>query len=111
MAHCVISHVIDTDASPIEGAPGCVPHCHWAPCPENGNPAAPEPLHSFLTTARESVVRTWRLKTHAQRPLVIHCGAPGDKPEHACGTQDMDCWCGPEIRVATDCGCRGGASS
>jgi hypothetical protein len=95
VAHCVISAVMDTDD--MAASPACVVHTNWAPCPHDGQPACPEALHALpgMGTSRSDALRMWKIRTHRQRPLVIHRvdGRPAD--EH-----DIDgtgCLCGPEL--------------
>lgn len=94
MSHCVISAVMDTDDPllPVHGA--CVVHTHYAPCPHNGEPASPIPLHADHTPSRAEAIASWEQKTHRQRPLVLHLGSWSDERDH-----DIDsgtCWCDPE---------------
>jgi hypothetical protein len=100
MAECVISAIVDTDR---ENAliPACVVHTTYAPCPHDGEPATPGPLHHFAGSGtREEAIRTWRLRTHAQRPLIIHTAAIPDPLDHVCETRILLCPCGAEVLEA-----------
>jgi hypothetical protein len=95
-AHCVVSVVADSDAGPFADATSaCVVHCHHTPCPDNGKPANPDPIHSDTSFGRVRVVMEWASRTDRQRPLVIHNGSLASMhPEH--WTDGRDCWCRPE---------------
>jgi hypothetical protein len=93
MAHCVESTILDTDGDRFVSA--CVVHTHHAPCPRDGEPANPAPLHVW-SERRAGSVREWAIRTDRQRPLIIHNGSPADATEHQIdGT--AECWCGPEV--------------
>lgn len=98
MAHCVISAVFDTDADSM--MPACVVHAAEAPCPRNGEPASPAPLHTDDAPGRDKAVRFWELRTHRQRLLVLHHGSLGDDRKHATEVDDTTCWCEPELLPA-----------
>jgi hypothetical protein len=108
----VISAVVDTDgiedeASPDTwpAAPACMVHITWAPCPHNGEPACPVPLHAYLGggTDRDGALRMWRIRTHRQRPLILHTEAAGRTPEDHITEEDMTpCWCGAEVLPAEE---------
>jgi hypothetical protein len=100
MAHCVISAVIDTDdAGSLFPEPACVVHAHWAPCPLDGDPASPLPLHALPGTTRATATRMWQVRTHRQRPLVIHRVDGRRAEEHDSG-DSTTCACGPEVLAA-----------
>jgi hypothetical protein len=93
MAHCVISPIVDADDMVV--AEACMVHAHWAPCPRDGEPAAPLSLHALGTT-REDALNSWQIRTDRQRPLVIH--RDDGRPIDAHTSDDGDhCSCGPEI--------------
>lgn len=96
MSHCVISAVVEADDPllPVHGA--CVVHTHYAPCPHNGEPASPIPLHADTTPSREEAIERWVRTTHRQRPLVLHRGSWADGRDHEIEIDSDDCWCGPE---------------
>jgi len=91
----VVSVVADSATGPFAATSACVVHCHHAPCPDNGRPANPDPLHSDTTFGRVRTVAEWATRTDRQRPLVIHQGSLASMhPEH--WTDGRDCWCQPE---------------
>jgi hypothetical protein len=97
MAECVISAIVDTDYG---GAlvPACVVHAAWAPCPHDGEPACPAPLHHFPGNGtREEALRRWRLRTRGQRPLIIHTDRIPDPLDHVHEDEVLPCPCGAEI--------------
>jgi hypothetical protein len=82
---------------PVEA---CMVHCcHW-PCRYQGRPAVPAPLHMFHPTGRDQAVRMWEVRTHRQRPLIIHTGTIPDPEDHVFETQVYPCPCGAEILPA-----------
>lgn len=97
MAHCVISAAVDTDTPGHPSAPACMVHTHWAPCPLNGEAASLTPIHSDDRCGRDEEIRVWRLRTHGQRPLIIHRGSWANKRAHRVDADDRDCWCEPEL--------------
>lgn len=98
MAHCVISLVVDTDQQPPRARPGCIPHVHWAPCPLDGQPASTTPLHTDDADLA-AAVQNWRLRTHSQRPLVIHHGSwAAEDRDHDIAEPWRGCWCGAQRR-------------
>lgn len=99
MAHCVISAIVDTDDGNAL-VPACMVHTHFAPCPRDGEPACPVPLHSLPGAAtRSEALRMWQVRTHRQRPLVIHRVDGRNIEEHECG-DGTECACGPEVLAA-----------
>ena len=89
MADCVLSLI--NQGLPDEGE-ACMVHTFYAPCPRNGKPANPEPIHGDDHLSRASAIGVWKLRTGGQRPLLIHRGdmTSGDH------TLSADCWCQPE---------------
>ncbi len=101
MAECVISAIVDTDDG-YSLVPACVVHTTYAPCPHDGEPACPAPLHFFHGNGtRDDALRMWRLRTHAQRPLIIHTGSIPDPYDHVYEDEVLPCPCGAEILSAT----------
>lgn len=100
MAHCVVSGIIDSDASALSPTPACMVHTQFAPCPLNGQPACPVALHSLPGTSRTDALRMWHIRTHKQRPLVIHRvdGRPAEEHDIEGG----ECPCGPEVLAAEE---------
>ena len=97
MASCVISAIIDTDDG-CSLVPACVVHAAHAPCPHDGEPACPDPLHAFPGNGtRDDVLRLWRLRTRGQRPLIIHTDAIRDPDDHVYEDGVLPCPCGAEI--------------
>ena len=101
MAHCVISAIIDTDAGNAL-VPACMIHTTYAPCQHDGEPACPTLVHAFSgVTPRAEALRIWRLRTHGQRPLVIHNVVLAMEAEdHECGQEYVPCPCGAEVIAA-----------
>ena len=101
MAHCVISAVVDTDDGNAL-VPACVVHATFAPCPHDGEPACPAPLHFLPATGtRDDALRMWRLRTRGQRPLVIHDEQRTPDPEgHVIEDEIRPCPCGAEVLAA-----------
>lgn len=92
MAHCVIT-TLNT------GTRTCMVHRHPNPCPRDGEPAWPEPLHMDDRWGRTKAVAHWVTVTGQQRPLVLHQGNLDSKrPTH----QERDCWCHPEYVSAQE---------
>lgn len=101
MAECVISAIIDTSNGNTL-VPACMVHITYAPCPHDGEPACPSPVHSFRGRAtRDQAVHQWQLRTRRQRPLVIHdeLRIP-DPAAHVCETEILPCPCGAEVLQA-----------
>jgi hypothetical protein len=92
--------VLDADNPlyPVRG--GCVVHTHYAPCPLDGEPACPLPLHSDAHPSLEAVLAFHAERTLGQRPLVLHRGRitdlGPDGQEHVV-SERTDCWCGPTL--------------
>lgn len=104
MAHCVISRIRDADDPTgqllelIMGGPmtACVVHRHPHPCPNDGEPADPAPIHVDDRYGRVPAVAQWASRTARQRPLVIHQGSLAcTAPAHE--TDGVLCWCRPEV--------------
>ena len=101
MAHCVVSAILDTDEGGM--VPACVVHTCHAPCPHDGEPACPTPLHMFNHEDRDAAIRFWRLCTHGQRPLIIHDEKRIPDPyDHVMEDGIHPCPCGAEI-IAAQC--------
>lgn len=96
MAVCVIGATWDTDSSEIGAA--CNVHCHFAPCPLNGEPASTAPVETIDEYGREEALRFWELRTKRQRPMWMHHGSWTDTRDHEGGS----CWCNPEFFPAVD---------
>ncbi len=97
MAECVISAIVDTDDG-YALVPACVVHTCFAPCPHDGEPACPAPLHMFGHQDRAEAIRVWRLRTRGQRPLVIHDEHRIPDPyDHVMEDETHPCPCGAEI--------------
>ena len=108
MAECVISAIVDTGNGNAL-VPACVVHTAYAPCPHDGEPAAPGPLHHFAGNGtREEAIRMWRLRTHGQRPLIIHTDAIPDPEDHVYETRVLPCPCGAEVLAAAEAAGRPG---
>ena len=93
MAECVVSSILDTDLNRM--VPACVVHAAYTPCPFDGQPACPTPLHTYPLPSREAVVQLWEQRTAGQRRLVVHrnTGELG----HDLTETGATCWCGPEV--------------
>jgi hypothetical protein len=95
VAHCVISVILDADLGPV---PGCVVHAAYAPCMHDGDPACQVPLHAFNHNDREAALRMWRIRTHQQRPLIIHDERLiPDPADHVIEDRILPCPCGAEV--------------
>ena len=100
MAECVVSAIMDT-GNGCALVPACVVHCCHAPCPHDGEPANPAPLHAFTgNQTRDDAVRTWRQRTRRQRPLIIHTDLIPDPYDHVMEDETYPCPCGAEILPA-----------
>lgn len=97
MAHCVISAVFDTDGEAL--VPACIVHAYYAPCPRDGKPASPTPLHGDDRLGERQAVEFWERQTDRQRPLVVHHGSMGDDGHNL---QDSDCPCLPSYYTARE---------
>ena len=97
MAECVISAILDTDEGGM--VPACVVHTCHAPCPHDGEPACPAPLHAFAGDGtRDDALRMWDLRTRRQRPLIIHDEHRiPDAYDHVMEGEIHPCPCGAEI--------------
>jgi hypothetical protein len=91
MAVCVIGTTWDTDSGQV--VPACNVHCHYAPCPLNGEPARPGAIETTDEQGREKALQFWDARTKRQRPLVLHHGSWLDDRDHA----GAACWCGPDL--------------
>ncbi len=100
MAHCVISAVIDSDGGAPWLSPACMVHTCWAPCPSDGEPASPIAIHCLPGTSRSDAVRMWKIRTHRQRPLVVHRVDGRGAEEH--DVEGNGCPCGPEVLPAEE---------
>ena len=98
MAHCVISAIVDTDDG-CALVPACMVHTAHAPCLHDGEPACPVPIHSFGgDEGREGAVRAWRIRTHGQRPLIVHDEKRiPDPSDHVIEDEILPCPCGAEV--------------
>lgn len=105
MARCgPLAAVLDADDPtwPVRGA--CVVHRHYAPCPLDGEPACPDPIHGDCRPSAEAGLTAHRYRTLGQRPFVQHMGSLVDLSpsgaQHYAGA-DLDaaaaCWCGPVV--------------
>lgn len=101
MADCVISAIVDTDDG-YSLVPACVVHTCHAPCPHDGEPANPGPLHAFAGNGtRAEVIRMWQIRTRGQRPLIIHDEQRIPDPyDHVQEDKVLPCPCGAEILPA-----------
>jgi hypothetical protein len=100
VAHCVISAIVDTDYGNAL-VPACMVHTCHAPCVHDGEPASPVPLHAFNHNDREAAIRMWRIRTHQQRPLIIHDEQHIPGPEdHVIEDEILPCPCGAEVLAA-----------
>lgn len=98
MSHCVTSMIVETDRTDRFGdsfVAACMVHTHLAPCPHDGQPASPLPLHAWADQPLDDTIGMWDTRTHRQRPLTIHSGTPDDEPEHVL---TGECWCQP-VRI------------
>ena len=99
MAHCVISAILDTDVDAM--VPACMVHTTHAPCMHDGEPANPAPLHAFNLSEREDAIRIWQIRTHRQRPLIIHDERRIPDPnDHVLEDEIHPCPCGGEVLAA-----------
>ena len=102
MAHCVISAIIDSDCD-YALIPACIVHAAHAPCLHDGEPASPVPLHVFNHQDRDAAIRAWRLRTHRQRPLVIHDEQRiPDAADHVIEDRILPCPCDAEVLAAAE---------
>ena len=101
MAECVISATYDTDVEAL--VPACIVHTTHAPCPHDGEPANPAPLHMFNHQDRETAIRFWRQRTHGQRPLIIHeKQRVPDPADHVIEDEILPCPCGAKVLPAEE---------
>lgn len=110
MAHCVIVGVVDTgplrdlrpDGDPF-AAPACAVHASYAPCQHDGEPAVAVAIHVPPGFSREVGLHMWQVKTHKQRPLVLHNDDPArTATDHVIDIHNSPCWCGPEVLPAEE---------
>jgi hypothetical protein len=99
MARCVISAIVDTDDGNALRA-ACMVHVTIAPCWKDGEAPSPLPIHADLRCSRADVIRAWEIRTHRQRPLVIHNGDMTDD-SHNLG-DEAACSCRPEVLPAEE---------
>lgn len=104
MAHCVVSRSLnstDDHYARLLTALGepitvCLVHCHYQPCPADGQPAVPAALHTDDHVGKVPAVAEWATRTARQRPPVIHQGSLAcTAPAHE--TDGVLCWCHPEV--------------
>jgi hypothetical protein len=95
MAECVISWAPGPTGEPETE---CGVHRHPAPCPLNGKPACPDPMHGYAhdPQSRDRVVAYWQLRTRRQRQLVIHKVTDKTIRRQHRYREDGVCWCGTE---------------
>lgn len=97
MAHCVISAIADADVG-YALVPACIVHASPAPCLHDGEPANPAPLHALNCSDRQDAIGMWQIRTHRQRPLVIHHERRiADPADHVIGDEILPCPCGAEV--------------
>jgi hypothetical protein len=97
MAECVTSEILDDDGP----AQACVVHTTYAPCPHDGEPACPTPLHMFNLQDRDAAVLAWQIRTKGQRPLIIHDEKRiPDPADHVIEDEILPCPCAPEVLQA-----------
>ena len=91
-----MSPVADTDQPEMSTDMACMVHCHYAPCPRNGEPATMTALHADTRPGRDEVVLFWWRRTLGQRTIVLHQGTFADAHKQSAG-----CWCNPEVLLAS----------
>ncbi|MEU7787713.1 hypothetical protein [Amycolatopsis sp. NPDC049159] len=95
----MISETYDTDSETLN--PACVVHTHHAPCPRDGEPANPTPLHGDDLPGETAMVRAWADLTDQQRPLVVHhMGRGVDRLGH--NKDGLECPCSPSVYPARE---------
>lgn len=100
MAHCVISAIADADVDYVL-VPACMVHTAYAPCMHDGEPASPVPLHAFNCADRAAAIGMWEIRTHRQRPLIIHDEHRIPDPSgHVAEDEIRPCPCGAEVLAA-----------
>lgn len=100
VAHCVISAIVDSDQD-YALIPACMVHTAHAPCMHDGELASPVPLHAFNCAQREDAIRMWQIRTHRQRPLIIHDERRiRDPAGHVIEDEIRPCPCGAEVLAA-----------
>ena len=72
----------------------CAVHGGPAPCPSNGDPALPYPIHVFSEPDQIAAVEEACQITAGSRPIIVHHGNGAD-PGHLTSLGDADCWCQP----------------
>jgi len=108
VAHCVISAIADADVG-YALVPACMVHTAHTPCIHDGEPANPAPLHAFNLSEREDAIRMWQLRTHRQRPLIIHDESRiPDPADHVVEDEIHPCPCGAEVLAADERAADGG---
>lgn len=93
MARCVITGIADGSGGAVVSS--CAVHARNTPCPEDGKPANPAPVHAF-DADRDVAIRAWEARTGRQRPLVIHA-ALGNPTGHVVAAKVAACPCGAEV--------------
>ena len=76
------------------GLLACWVHGRPAPCPLNGQPATPEPIHVFSQPDQIGNIELARRNTEGRRPIIVHQGAWTDEVQHVAEIGKV-CWCGP----------------
>lgn len=99
MAACVISLISDADTG--GSFPACMVHARDYPCPLDGEPASPVPVHAWAET-RDDAIGMWAERTDRQRPLVIHSRSLRPADEHVMEDRVLPCPCNPEILAAEE---------
>ena len=102
VAHCVISAIADADVD-YALVPACMVHAAHAPCMHDGESASPVPLHAFGYSERGEAIRVWEIRTHRQRPLIIHDEQRiADPEDHVVEDKIRPCPCGAEVLAAEE---------
>lgn len=92
VSRCVTSMVYNEETG--RPALACMVHTTYAPCPHNGEPASPAPVHVDDSPTRVAAIEAARARVGGARPIVVHNGSFNlDDREHS--TEESGCWCGP----------------
>lgn len=75
--------------------PFCMVHGNEAPCPDEGRPALPDPVHVFSLPDQVDAVENARAITAGSRPIVVHKGHQSDATSHMLERGAETCWCQP----------------
>jgi hypothetical protein len=78
-----------------EGLPGpvCTVHGNPSPCPHDGKPALPFPIHVVACAEhRIEQIELARRAVAGTRPIMVHDGVEDDTT-HLVELGDTDCWC------------------